>query len=187
VAYDTTLDTTEKQDPSKYNIYYYNPSKNQYLLEGTEKEVDDVNERICVKVGHASVFSVFASSASILEGDGYTGELKIINFPNPFNLKAKAITLQNPGTNSASQAINGTMIKMSIPPTMAGDVEIQIFNVAGEKVRTLRTSIPTAGNHFYMEWDGASERGEKVASGVYIARFTIGGANERFFKMAVVK
>ena len=43
------------------------------------------------------------------------------------------------------------------------------------------------GAHTYIEWDGKNERGQKVASGTYIARFTIGGGHEKFFKMAVLK
>ena len=39
----------------------------------------------------------------------------------------------------------------------------------------------------YLEWDGKNDSGNKVASGTYVARMTIGGANEKFFKMAVVK
>lgn len=79
------------------------------------------------------------------------------------------------------------MIKMSIPSTMSGEVEIEIFNVVGEKVRTLRTNIPTGGSHNYLEWDGKNDHGQKVASGTYIGHFKIGGRNERFFKMAVLK
>jgi hypothetical protein len=94
---------------------------------------------VCADIAHASVFTILGSSASIITGGGYTGELAIINFPNPFNLKQKTVTLQNPGTASASQSINGTMLKMSIPTTIAGTAQIQIFDVAGELVRTLHT------------------------------------------------
>jgi len=182
LAYDETA-----ADPFSLNVYYYNSRTNEYLLENENKAVDVDNHRVCVNISHASVFTVLDSSAGIISGSGYTGDLRIINFPNPFNLKSKIVTLQNPGSNSASQTIDGTMIKLSIPPAMSGEVEIEIFNVIGEKVRTLRTTIATGGAHYYLEWDGKNDHGEKVASGVYIAHFKIGGANERFFKMAVVK
>jgi flagellar hook assembly protein FlgD len=110
-----------------------------------------------------------------------------MNFPNPFNLKSKAVTLQDPGSNNASQTVNGTMIKISVPGDLSGNAEIEIYNVAGEKVRTLSTNIPTGGTHYYIEWNGANDRGNLVASGTYIARFTIGGGHQKFFKMSVVK
>jgi hypothetical protein len=176
-------DTT---DPHALNIYYFNEATNQYLLENTNKIVDTDNEKVCVDIAHASIFTVLASSQTILSGSGFSGALKVVNFPNPFNLKQKTVTLQDSGGNSADQTIDGTMIKMSIPTTMAGAIEIEIFNVAGEKVRTLHNTA-SGGANFYIEWDGKNESGNKVASGVYIGRFTIGGSNEKFFKMAVVK
>ena len=183
-----TYSTTSAQpDPHSLNVYYYNSTTNEYLLEQQNKRVDTSNSRICVDISHASVFTVLNSSVSIVSGSSYTGPLSIINFPNPFNLKSKTITLQNPGSASASQSISGTMIKMSIPSDISGAVEIEIFNVLGEKVRTLNTTISSGGAHFYLEWDGRNGSGKKVASGTYIGRFTIGGGNEKFFKMAVLK
>ncbi len=173
-------------DPSVLNIYYYNSATNEYVLESTNKAVDTDNTRVCADIAHASVFTILGSSASIITGGGYTGELAIINFPNPFNLKQKTVTLQNPGTASASQSINGTMLKMSIPTTIAGTAQIQIFDVAGELVRTLHTPL-TSGAHNYLEWDGRNDHDEPVASGTYIGRFTVDGGNEKFFKMAVLK
>lgn len=173
-------------DPYALNVYYFNEATNEYLLENTNKAVDPDNERICVNIAHASVFTVLASSQSILNGAGYTGDLNVVNFPNPFNLKQKSVNLQDPGSLAANQSITGTMIKMSIPTSMSGAVQIQIFNAAGEKVRTL-SSTATGGAHYYLEWDGKNDHGSDVASGVYIGRFTIGGSNEKFFKMAVVK
>lgn len=181
LAYDSSV-----TDPSSLNIYYYNPTTSEYLLESQNKSIDTDNKRICVNVAHASVFTILSSSASILTGGGYNGELSYTNFPNPFNLKSKTVTLQDPGSASASQTINGTMIKMSIPTSMSGLVEIKIYNVLGELVRTIRNDV-TGGSHYYVEWDGKNDHGEKVASGTYIARATIGGANEKYFKMAVLK
>jgi hypothetical protein len=182
LQYDSTV-----TDPYALNVYYFNSQTNEYLLESKDKVVDTTNSRLCVSIAHASVFTVLASSDSVITGAGYTGALNVINFPNPFDLKQKTVTLQNPGTASATQNIQGTMIKFSVPPSMSGAVEIQIFNVAGEKVRTLNSFVATGGAHFYLEWDGTNDHGAQVASGVYIARFTIGGSNEKFFKMAVIK
>ena len=174
-------------DPTALNVYYFNDHTNEYLLESQNKTVDTQNQRICVNVSHASVFTVIQSSESILSGAGYTGALSLMNFPNPFNLKSKTVTLQDPGSLNASQTITGTMIKMSVPVGLNGEAKVEIYDVAGEKVRTLSMPIASGGAHFYLEWDGKNDHGQSVASGVYIARFTIGGSNERFFKMAVLK
>lgn len=181
LAYDESV-----ADPYALNIYYFNPTTNEYILESENKSVDTENQRICVSLSHASVFTVLASSVPVISGAGYTGELNVLNFPNPFNLKPKIVTLQNPGSATASQTIDGTMIKISVPAAMAGNAELEIFTVTGERVRTINAAM-TSGSHNYFEWDGKNDSGAKVASGTYIGRLTIGGGDEKFFKMAVVK
>ncbi|MBV9080592.1 MAG: hypothetical protein JO102_05675, partial [Elusimicrobia bacterium] len=182
VAYDGSA-----QDPYSLNVYYYNSGTNEYVLQSSNKTVDTDNQRICVSLSHASVFTVLNSSAAIISGAGYTGELNVLNFPNPFDLKPKTVTLQNPGSAAGTQQINGTMIKISVPPSLSGAFKIEVFSVTGEKVRTIDGNFPTGGAHYYFEWDGTNDHGSKVGSGTYVARLTIGGGNEKFFKMAVVK
>ncbi|KPK99737.1 MAG: hypothetical protein AMJ91_06530 [candidate division Zixibacteria bacterium SM23_73_3] len=66
------------------------------------------------------------------------------NYPNPFNPE--------------------TVIGYSIP--RACHVRLEIFNVLGQKIRTLVDEEQTAGKNEVM-WDGEDESGNQVASGVY--------------------
>jgi hypothetical protein len=182
-----TLKYDDTADPTKINVYYFNEAQGVYTLENNDRRIDTANRTISVSIGHASVFTVLASSASIIRGGGYTGELEVFNFPNPFDLTSKTVTLQNPGSSSASQTIHGTMIKFNVPSNLSGDVKIEIYNVAGELVRTLQTNVATGGSSNYLEWDGTNDSGADVASGIYIGRFMISGAQEKFLKMAVLK
>ncbi len=69
------------------------------------------------------------------------------NYPNPFN----------PATT-----ISYTLEK-------SGWVELEIFNLLGEKVRTLVSDERRAGPH-RENWDGADEQTRPVSSGLYIYR-----------------
>jgi hypothetical protein len=72
------------------------------------------------------------------------------NFPNPFN----------PSTN----------IQYSIP--VEADVELRIFNILGQEVKTLVDQITKAG--FYnVIWEGKDNLNQRVASGVYIYSFNV--------------
>jgi hypothetical protein len=73
------------------------------------------------------------------------------NYPNPFN--------------------PSTMIKYQLPQT--SDVKLAIYNVLGQRVRTLVDARIEAGYHS-VEWDGNTDSGAKVASGIYIYRFSAG-------------
>ena len=107
-------------------------------------------------------FSVREVTAVVtgIEDEGapvFTGQLPdaydlIQNFPNPFN----------PGTT-----IRYTLQK-------SGDVEITIFNVLGQPVKTLVRGYKTAGTHD-VYWNGTNEQGALVPSGVYFYRLRTNG------------
>lgn len=73
------------------------------------------------------------------------------NFPNPFNPE--------------------TTIKYQLAAASA--VELKIYNVAGQLVRTLANGIQPAGG-YAMLWDGLNEWGAKVSSGVYLIQINAG-------------
>jgi hypothetical protein len=67
------------------------------------------------------------------------------NYPNPFN----------PVTN------------IEFDLTKASDVKITVFNLLGEKIRTIADQNYKAGQHRVV-WNGTNETGSLVSSGVYI-------------------
>ncbi|MCK4813316.1 MAG: T9SS type A sorting domain-containing protein [Candidatus Marinimicrobia bacterium] len=73
------------------------------------------------------------------------------NFPNPFNPL--------------------TTIRYTLPK--ASDVTITVFNILGQKVRTLTNSVMNSGIH-EIKWDGRDDRGIDAAGGIYIYKITAG-------------
>jgi hypothetical protein len=52
-------------------------------------------------------------------------------------------------------------------------VRLEIFNIAGQRVRLLADGAMEAGT-YTREWNGRDEQGRKVAAGVYIVKFEAG-------------
>jgi hypothetical protein len=73
------------------------------------------------------------------------------NYPNPFNPT--------------------TEIALDLP--VAGHVNLTVFNVLGQQVRTLVDADMPAGSHV-VSWDGTSGSGNAVSSGVYFYRLETG-------------
>lgn len=73
------------------------------------------------------------------------------NYPNPFN----------PTTN----------ISFSIPSDQ--HVTLEIYNVIGQRIKTLLDGFITKGN-YTIEWNSEDENGEQVSSGMYFYRLTAG-------------
>jgi hypothetical protein len=85
------------------------------------------------------------------------------NYPNPFN--------------------GQTLIRYQLP--RRADVELDLYNLAGQVVRKLVSSEQNAGAH-QVVWDGRDERGRTVASGVYLCRLTAGD-QKQVRRMALVR
>ena len=73
------------------------------------------------------------------------------NYPNPFN--------------------SATAIRYRLP--LRADVKLEIFNILGQRVRTLVDMKQRPGS-YTVYWDGCDHSGLQVASGVYIYRFMAG-------------
>jgi hypothetical protein len=66
-----------------------------------------------------------------------------------------------------------TTISYEIPTS--GDVEVAVFNALGQRVRMLRSGHREAGRHV-VGWNGTSDAGSRVSSGVYYVVVKAGDA-----------
>jgi len=99
-------------------------------------------------------------------------KIRISNHPNPF--------ITDTGQNSRSSGTN-------ICFEMATDnvVEITIYNLKGQKVKTLVSELIAAGNH-NINWNGEDDRNKLVSSGIYFCRLNIKGRSQ-FHKMVLLR
>lgn len=86
------------------------------------------------------------------------------NYPNPFN--------------------PSTEIKYDL--SEQGQVVLSIFNVVGQKVRTLVDESKDAGYHRIV-WDGKDDLGIGVASGIYLYRIDVTSQNAQSKSFSAVK
>ncbi|MEK7722219.1 MAG: carboxypeptidase regulatory-like domain-containing protein [Elusimicrobiota bacterium] len=134
----------------------------------------------------AGTFSVIRPS---IAGDAFSGNrIKVFNYPNPFNLKDKAIANNHnaalPGT------VNGTVIHVEVPAGNGGPGHVRIYTLAGELVKDISVTFE-AGKYNYVGWDGHNKGGQEVANGVYYGIVEMSGKSpnrkDATFKMAVIK
>ena len=85
------------------------------------------------------------------------------NYPNPFNPT--------------------TQIRFALPE--AASVTLEIYNMLGQKVRTLISGEMQAGFHT-MQWDARNDLGQQAVSGVYLYRLQA-GSQVRIRRMTLMK
>jgi flagellar hook assembly protein FlgD len=86
------------------------------------------------------------------------------NYPNPFN--------------------SGTVIRFALPK--ADDVELAIYNLAGQRVMNLAQGPRNAGS-YTLRWDGRDDAGRELASGMYLFRLQAGKQLVESRKMLLIR
>jgi len=85
------------------------------------------------------------------------------NFPNPF---------------AAKQAQAFTAIRYALPKSAT--VTVEVYNMLGQKVRTLVNRQIQAADYYLATWNGRDEAGKEVSSGIYVYRILAESEGERF-------
>lgn len=138
------LDTTT-------HIEYVWFSKSNFWVATAESQEGETNPSFT----EASTFQRISSTASSVQapgGEALPSDFALMqNHPNPFNPE--------------------TVIAYRLPER--GRVTLEIYNLLGQKVRTLVRGIQSAGTH-EARWDGTDDRGQPLSSGVYYYRLEFG-------------
>ena len=88
------------------------------------------------------------------------------NYPNPFNPE--------------------TTITFNLQKSVS-KVEIEIFNIKGQKIRTLSVTNPESDSENKVVWNSKNDNGDKVASGTYLYRLKVNNKIMAAKKMILMK
>lgn len=151
---DAALNALDSALENSLRIWAWDEALEQWTLAGGT--VDTALDEVSGPVARSGIYAAFTTAVSVGifdEPDGAlptTFELKQ-NYPNPFNPV--------------------TTIEYSLTGRM--NVTIEVFNVLGQKVRTLVSETKPAGS-YRIDWNSVDDLGKPVASGVYLYRFQAG-------------
>jgi hypothetical protein len=112
------------------------------------------DNKVCDMTGSGSVQMKNPSGLSVRVGKQTISPDRFSlgkNFPNPFN----------PST------------KFTVEIPRAGGVKLEIYNILGQKIKTLMNGEVLPGS-YNMEWDGTDEGGFYTPSGIYFIRMSSG-------------
>lgn len=118
--------------------------------------LDTAANIVCGETEDLSPFAVGRDLEPTVVGDPIPGAM-----PNSFALHQNHPNPFNPAT----------VIEYSVP--VRSHVSIEIFNINGQKIRTLVDGVAAAGS-YKIVWDGKTSSGDPVATGVYLYRFEAG-------------
>ena len=111
---------------------------------------------------------------TVTDANGATASLSLQTLPAAFSLADNFPNPFNPATT----------IKYALP--QAADVELTVYNVVGQPVRTLVAEHQSAGR-YVVEWDATNDSGHSLSSGMYFYRLQAGGEFHEVKKMLLLK
>jgi hypothetical protein len=146
-------------DEQSLRIFLYNDVTGLYeIVTGTQTVSGG---KVTANVMHFSTYRIFGTSIkSDLDG--------IVGYPSPVKF---------------STAVGGTFKVINLP----SDCVMLVYNIAGEKIRTLNEANQSTPNAGFIEWDGKNESGEPVGQGVYIYVIKTADGGKKTGKVGVVK
>lgn len=152
---DLKLEDQYLGDEATLAAYHWVDATTGWILIGGT--IDTVQNTIYAPIAQTGIYAAFTNQIITgVEDDEYGDILPYQfelsqNYPNPFNPV--------------------TTIEYSLPERSS--VTIEVFNVVGQKVRTLVDRVESAGS-YTVTWDGTSSSGQPVSTGVYLYRFQAG-------------
>lgn len=134
--------------------------------------IDYDSDRVTIVMREFSIWNLVAAQGTVTNLD------RMVVYPNPFNARDYI---------AAGHPLPARVTFAFIPTSTE---RIEIFNVAGERVRTLdrndASEFETDGTVLIAKWDAKNDSGRDVASGVYMFWVRANG-QVRIGKIAIVK
>jgi len=130
---------------------FITPNENNDLLKMSFNFFGDMLDESIVNINNVIVSGPKGSVANV-SSNVISAAIKLVpslfalhqNYPNPFNPI--------------------TEIRFDIPE--ATRVDISVFNLMGQKIKTLKNEKTTPGYHT-VQWDGTNDNGMQVSTGMY--------------------
>jgi hypothetical protein len=143
-----------RTERNKIGLYFYNPTTEKWLysfetslsdIPSSSKSSIMINNNLETNnsgsINASGTFAFFYNENLIKIPDKFS---LLQNYPNPFN--------------------PNTTIEYHLPK--AGKVTLTIYNSIGQTVKTIISTLKSAGYH-EVNWDGRNSNGVRVASGIY--------------------
>ncbi|MBW7997550.1 MAG: T9SS type A sorting domain-containing protein [Candidatus Glassbacteria bacterium] len=134
-------------------------------ISATGDKFDGVGEISLLNAGFEEGVAVELSREVLSPKALLPKDFALSNFPNPFN--------------------PSTTIAYDIPEGDNVQVQLKVYNIRGQLVRTLVNESKSEGS-YQIQWDGSDNYGRKVSSGVYFYRIKAGEFSQTR-KMVILK
>jgi hypothetical protein len=174
VIYKETGKNTDEMDRRYWNLM---PHKGRRVYV-------EIADNSTAAFGHISCDDIAESWTDIDDGNNSGGSSKGRNFVGSEGRGEAATVAPALHQNTPNPFNPATTIAYDVPTR--GQVALRVYDVGGKLVRTLVDSMRPAGTH-QVQWNGLDDAGRRVASGVYLYRYSFENNVIQTKKMMMLK
>ncbi|NQY11361.1 MAG: type IX secretion system sortase PorU [Flavobacteriales bacterium] len=158
IGHDITAIIDEKSENPIILNDFYESDLDSYKSGSVKYQLTDLDEgkhTLTIKVWDVQNNSSSATTEFVVANSEEMEISHVLNYPNPFTTNTSFFFEHNQPQNQL-------------------EVQIQIFSLAGNLVRTINQYVTTSGYRSEgISWDGLNEYGEKLGRGVYMYRLKV--------------
>ncbi|MDZ4122170.1 MAG: FlgD immunoglobulin-like domain containing protein, partial [Candidatus Cloacimonadaceae bacterium] len=148
--------------------YQYPSGAGLYTVKASRWDYEDlIIPNVIVNLGEETILNIPLNRSNVSNDDDthapQPASFGLTSYPNPFNPSAT----------------------ISFIAPKAGKMKLSIYNIKGQKVRSIHDGSISSGHHSFT-WNGVNESGAMAGSGVYFVRIEMDGKSQTH-KMVMVK
>ncbi len=145
------------------------------VINSSGRQISGGNFRSLTSLGEAIARPLEATGGNFVLHPGFIAKKKL-GSPDPADVDTQPAELFNVLNSSFPNPFqSSTTVRFRL--ASSADTSVEVFDAAGRRIRVLYKGDIDAGAHELI-WDGRSDRGDRVASGVYFARLVSGSFSD---------
>jgi len=152
-------------------LHYISHGRFVYAGTANQGEIDPIELCVLLEMDLAAIEEL----PEIARKHGYY----VMNYPNPFN-----------ATTTISFAPPRLLRQLEDTPWQANlheSTRIEIYNMKGQKVKSLPIVSPSQNHQVSVIWDGTDVYGKAVPSGIYLLKAEIGNSEKVCKKIVLIR
>jgi len=158
------------------NPLFVDPEYGNYHLSWINYPLPDSTMSSCIDAGDPN---------SSLDPDGTIADIGAFYFNQNVGIEDPVIPSAKYSLSNYPNPFNPTTtISFSIPEE--SKIELSIFNIKGQKIKTLAYNEFAKGSHSII-WNSNNDKGKPVSSGIYLYKLNINGKKEAVKKCLLLK
>ncbi|HMA62608.1 MAG TPA: FlgD immunoglobulin-like domain containing protein, partial [bacterium] len=182
-------ETASELDNSGFNIFRSGQENGGYM---------QINEELIDGAGNSSTTKYYQYiDQKVIPGNQYWYKLQDVSFAGETEMHGPvSVKLESDLNNQSAESFAlypgypnpfNPFTNIRFDMREDADLNIAIYNIQGQKIKTLIDDDYPAGRNYSVQWNGTDQQGNQVSAGVYLCKMKTSTGFQKIRKMVLVR